>query len=94
MGTELDFTASIGTFIWKDYAPETSPDIKNWGDYYLIGVAAPFQVSKDSKLTIGWAYTAGSNNYIKQGTDGKRSSTRKRHSAVSVLTLNSYTIDF
>jgi uncharacterized protein (TIGR02001 family) len=71
VGTELDFTATAGTFIWKDYAAETNPDIKNWGDYYLVGVAAPFQVSKDSKITIGWAYTKGSNNYLKQGTDAK-----------------------
>jgi len=70
-GTELDFTATAGTFIWKDYAPDTSPDIKNWGDYYLIGVAAPFQITKDSKITVGWAYTKGSNNYLKQGTDHK-----------------------
>jgi len=71
VGTELDFTATAGTFIRKDYAPETSPDVKNWGDYYLVGVVAPFQISKDSKVTIGWAYTKGSNNYLKQGTNGK-----------------------
>lgn len=71
LGTELDFTAAAGTFIWKDYAPETNPDIKNWGDYYMVGVTAPFQISTDSKITIGWAYTKGSNNYLKQGTDGK-----------------------
>ena len=71
LGTELDFTGTAGTFIWKDYAANTNPDIKNWGDYYLIGVAAPFQVTKDSKVTIGWAYTKGSSNYLKQGTDGK-----------------------
>lgn len=71
VGTELDFTASAGTFIWKDYVAETNPGIKNWGDYYLVGVAAPFQISKDSNVTIGWAYTRGSNNYLKQGTDAK-----------------------
>ena len=70
-GTELDFTATYGTFKWKSAAADTSPDIKNWGDYFFIGVAAPFQISKDSKLTVGWAYTKGSNNFLKQGTDGK-----------------------
>ena len=70
-GTELDFTATYGTFKWKDYAPNNTPDIKNWGDYYLLGVAAPFQINKESKLTIGWAYTKGTSNFTKQGTDGK-----------------------
>ncbi len=70
-GTELDFTGTVGTFKWKEFAADTNPEIKNWGDYYLIGVSAPFQISKDSKLTVGWAYTAGSRNYLKQGTDGK-----------------------
>jgi uncharacterized protein (TIGR02001 family) len=91
LGTELDFTASAGTFIWKDYAPETNPDIKNWGDYYLIGVAAPFQITKDSKVTIGWAYTKGSNNYLKQGTDGKVSNSAAL--GRGVLTI-SYTVNF
>jgi uncharacterized protein (TIGR02001 family) len=71
LGTELDFTGAAGTFIWKSYAADTTPDIKNWGDYYLVGVSMPYQVSKDSKLSLGWAYTKGSNNYLKQGTDGK-----------------------
>lgn len=71
LGTELDFTGAVGTFKWKEFAADTSPEIKNWGDYYLIGVSAPFQISKDSRLTVGWAYTAGSRNYFKQGTNGK-----------------------
>lgn len=68
-GTELDFVATVGTFKWTDYAPDTSPDIKNWGDYWLVGVSLPFQITKESKLTVGVAYTEGSNNYLKQGTD-------------------------
>lgn len=86
LGTELDFTATAGTFKWTDYASETNPAIKNWGDYYSVGVAAPYQISKSSKVTIGWSYTAGSNNYLKQGTDGKT-----RNSAAlgrGVLTIN------
>ena len=75
--TELDFTATIGTFKWTDYAPNqvnslgAPADVKNYGDYYLVGVAAPFQMSANSKLTIGVAYTKGSNNFLKFGTDAK-----------------------
>ena len=65
-GTELDFTGTIGTYKWKSAVANASPDIKNWGDYWLVGVAAPFQVSKNAKLTVGWAYTKGSNNFYKQ----------------------------
>lgn len=71
LNTELDFTGTYGTFKWTSAAADTTPDIKNWGDYYLLGVAAPYQVTKDSKITVGWAYTKGSSNFFKQGTAGK-----------------------
>ncbi|HVU23407.1 MAG TPA: TorF family putative porin [Opitutus sp.] len=74
-GTELDFVGTVGTFKWNTAAEDTTPDVKNWGDYYLIGVSMPFQVTKESKLTIGYAYTEGSNNYVKQGTAHKAKNT-------------------
>ena len=70
-GTELDFSGTVGTYKWTSAIPDASPDIKNWGNYWLLGVAAPFQVSKDTKLTVGYAYTNGSDNYYKQGKSGK-----------------------
>jgi uncharacterized protein (TIGR02001 family) len=69
--SELDFTATAGTFKWTDAFENTTPKAKNWGDYYLVGVAMPFQVSTGSKLTIGFAYTKGSNNFVKIGTTPK-----------------------
>jgi hypothetical protein len=69
--TELDFTATFGTFKWTEAFENTSPAAKNWGNYYLVGVAAPFQVSANSKLTVGLAYTKGSDNFVKIGTDAK-----------------------
>jgi hypothetical protein len=71
LGTELDFTGTIGTFKWTDAFENTNPAAKNWGDYWLAGVAMPFQVTSNSKLTIGWAYTKGSNNYVKIGSTPK-----------------------
>ena len=67
LGTELAFTGTVGTFKWTQFAP-TSPDTKNWGDYWLVGVALPFAITKESKLTLGWAYTEGRDNYLKQGS--------------------------
>jgi uncharacterized protein (TIGR02001 family) len=71
IASELSFTATVGTFKLTDYAPNNTPNIKNWGDYYLLGLAMPFQVSKTSKITVGWSYSAGSNNFLKQGSQGK-----------------------
>jgi uncharacterized protein (TIGR02001 family) len=68
-GTELDFTATGGTYIIKDAIKGVDPQVKNWGDYYLVGVAAPFQITKESKLILGFAYTKGTGNYFKQDAD-------------------------
>ena len=89
--TELDFTATAGTFKWTDAVADSSPKGKNWGDYYLVGVALPFQVTASSKFTLGWAYTKGSNNFVKIGTDHRQENT----AAVGrgVLTL-SYALTF
>ena len=70
-GTELDFVGTVGTFKWTSAAEDSTPDVKNWGDYYLVGVSLPFQLTKNSKLTIGAAYTEGRNNYSKLGTAHK-----------------------
>lgn len=68
LGTELDFTAQIGTFILRDVANNTTPSQKSWGDYWQVGVAAPFQLTKESKLTLGFAYTEGRDAYYKTGS--------------------------
>lgn len=68
LGTELDFAATAGTYMWRD-AADTSVKTKNWGDYWQVGVSAPFTITKHSKLTVGFAYTEGSSNYVKEGTD-------------------------
>ena len=71
IGSELGFTATAGTYLLKDAANKTSPDVKSWGDYWLLGVAMPFQVTKTSKVSLGYAYTEGRNAYTKQGNFGK-----------------------
>ncbi len=67
IGSELDFTATAGTFLLEDVANDTTPKVKSWGDYWLVGVAMPFQVSKEAKLSVGFAYTEGRNAFTKQG---------------------------
>jgi hypothetical protein len=88
LGTELDITATAGTFYQHDVVNDAAPKVKNWGDYWLVGVAAPFALSRSSRFTVGFAYTAGHGNYVKQGAAPKT----KNPAAVrrGVLTL-SYT---
>lgn len=71
LGTELDFTAQGGDYIQRDAADNANPPVKAWGRYWLLGVAAPFQVNKSSTVTLGWAFTRGEDAFIKQGTFGK-----------------------
>lgn len=68
IGSELDWTAVGGTYDITDAAKGANPAVKNWGDYYLIGVAMPFTVGKSGKLSIGYAYTKGSSNFFKAGS--------------------------
>lgn len=75
LGTELNFTGQIGTYIQRDAANNTTPRVKAWGDYWLLGVAAPFQITKESTLTVGFAYTEGRDAYAKQGTRPKSANT-------------------
>jgi len=70
-GTELNFTATYGSYKWKEFAEDTSPAIKNWGDYWLVGMAMPFAINSSSKVTLGVAYTKGNDNYLKQGSAPK-----------------------
>jgi uncharacterized protein (TIGR02001 family) len=91
LGTELDFTASLGTFKWTDAAADTTPPVKNWGNYWLFGVTAPYQFSPSSRITVGWAYTAGFDNYLKQGDAGQIANPAAQGHGVFTL---SYTCTF
>lgn len=75
LGTELNFTATIGTYKLTDATNNVSPSVKTWGDYWLVGIAAPFQINTASKVTIGFAYTKGSDAFYKQGSFPKSSNT-------------------
>jgi len=66
LNSEIDLAGTVGTFIQNDVAYHATPEVKNWGDYWLVGASMPFTITKASKLTVGIAYTKGSNNYFKQ----------------------------
>ena len=75
LGTELDFTGTIGTYILDKFVKDSVPRTKGWGDYWLLGVEAPFQLTIASKLTVGFAYTKGDSAYVKTGSFPKSSNT-------------------
>jgi uncharacterized protein (TIGR02001 family) len=71
LGSELDFTATIGTYKLKEFANNSVPATKAWGDYWLVGVAMPFQLAANQKLTVGVAYTEGRDAFTKTGNLGR-----------------------
>ena len=75
MKSELDFSGTVGTYLLDKSAADTSPDVKAWGNYWLVGVAAPFAITSASKLTVGFAYTSGDSAFFKQGSFPKTPNT-------------------
>lgn len=89
LGTTVEFLATAGTFKWDSVTAEASPDEKNWGDYWLVGVSVPVQIGARSAITLGVTYSEGRNNFYKQGTDPKyENADAGRHAAVTL----SYTL--
>lgn len=70
-GTELDFLATIGRYDWKKAAADTSPDLRNYGNYWLVGVSAPITINASSKFVVGFAYTQGRSNFYEQNGSPK-----------------------
>ncbi len=91
LGTELTFAATGGSYLWDESIKGSNPNTKNWGDYFQVGVTAPIEVTKTSKLILGLAYTKGSNNYYKTGTDGKTANSGAVGRGVATI---SYAISF
>jgi uncharacterized protein (TIGR02001 family) len=85
LGSSLDFTATAGTFLWRDWVNDSGPRTKNWGDYYLVGVSMPFEITKTAKVSLGFAYTKGSNNFIKVGSAPKTANSAAVGRAVATL---------
>ncbi len=72
LGTELGFSATVGTYKWSSVTADASPREKNWGDYWSAGVTLPYQVGARSSVSLAIAYAEGRHNFYKQGTDPKQ----------------------
>lgn len=71
IGSELDFFATVGTYKWTAATNHASPAVTTWGDYWQLSVAAPFQVSLKSKITVGFSYSEGRDAFTKSGSARK-----------------------
>ena len=65
LGSELDWTATAGTFRVGDASKGANPLIKNRGNYYLIGISSPFAITGKSKLSVGFTCEKGDSNFFK-----------------------------
>jgi uncharacterized protein (TIGR02001 family) len=71
--TQLDFSAMIGTYWWNDSVKDASPRVKNYGNYFQVGVSLPFEITKNLSITPGVAYTEGFCNYYDDSASPKES---------------------
>lgn len=66
LGTELDVSASIGTFRLNSITPDANPREKNWGDYCMLNASIPYRITANGTVSLSVGYSIGANNYFKQ----------------------------
>jgi uncharacterized protein (TIGR02001 family) len=71
INSELDWTGTVGTYDLSNCVKGANPDVRSYGNYWLVGVSMPFTVNKAGTLTIGFAYTEGTDAYNKQNGSPK-----------------------
>lgn len=91
LGTELDFNASVGTFKYHAARADATPAVKNWGDYWLVGVSLPYQISARGRVLLNVTYSEGRNNYFKP-TGSPRSANGNAASGAAVTLSYSVTL--
>jgi len=66
---DMELSALIGRYDNSNSVNGLPIKVKNKGDYFQAGVAIPYEFSRKSKLTAGWYYAKGTNNYFQYGND-------------------------
>lgn len=66
IGSELALSASVGTYKWRESIENALPEVKNRGDYWVVGGSVPFKIGNGT-LTLGYSYHQGRNNYYTDG---------------------------
>jgi len=71
IGSEVDFKATGGYFNYANGLVNATSAARAIGGYWLAGAEVPFQLTRRSRLTIGWAYAEGFDNTL-QAASGSR----------------------
>ena len=64
-----------------------APATKAWGNYWLAGVTVPFQLNSSTKLSVGWAYTEGSDAFFKTDRQPRVTNTEAVGRGVATVSL-------
>jgi uncharacterized protein (TIGR02001 family) len=91
LGVTVDLNVTWGSYKVSDVSKDASPRVKNWGSYFSAGASVPFQLTSNSKLTVGWAYHEGWQNKFKQG--GMAQTTNPLQASRGVVAVN-YSLSF
>jgi hypothetical protein len=72
IGSEVDFKATGGYFDYANGLANASPAARAMGGYWLAGAEVPLQLTRRSRLTVGWAYAEGFDNTLQAGSGSRR----------------------
>jgi hypothetical protein len=70
-GFEIAGWARIGRYDWSDTVHNSPSKVRNSGDYFKAGISVLYELTKSTKLNVGWYYERGTNNYIQTGGSAK-----------------------
>lgn len=87
LGTELDVLATVGTYRWTNALSGAGPATKYWGDYWQIGATIPYQIGA-SRLSLGFAYAAGEDAFMKSGNAPRQANPLAARRGVVTLTYS------
>jgi len=64
LGLEIELLALIGRCDWSESSANSSPNVRNEGNYWQAGFLIPYKFSKNSTLAVGWYYEEGLSNHF------------------------------
>jgi uncharacterized protein (TIGR02001 family) len=88
IGSELDFAATIGSYVLADSVNRASPRVKSGGNYWLVGVTLPWTLPGRFTIKVGWAYTRGTGAYLESAGSPRTGNALEAGRGVATVTLN------
>jgi len=66
-GAGAELSALMGRYGLSDTEANAPEKVRNRGNYFGAGVCFPFELSKKTKMTVGWSYAKGAHNHTQAG---------------------------